>query len=161
MTKVVKTTNNSDELPPDPRRSLEGAALFWLYQAHRAVRGEILRIIREQGDEISAAQWEVLARLWQRDGASQTALARSAGRDRPGITRLLDGMQDKGLIERRPDPDDRRRQRIYLTAAGRKLHARLLPAVSEILETAFDKLPAARRRGLRDSLQQIHRNLKP
>lgn len=147
------------KVPHDPRRSLEGAVLFWLHQADHAVRGEVLRQFRSLGRDLSTAQWEVLTRLWQRDGASQTALARGAGRDKAGMTRLLDRMERDGLVERRADPADRRVSRAFLTPDGRSLHDDLLPIVSQTIEKALQGLDEKELTALRSGLKRIHQNL--
>ena len=133
--------------------------LFWLHQADRAVRGEVLRQFRSTGRDLGTARWEVLTHLWQRDGASQTALARGAGRDKAGMTRLLDRMEREGLLERRADPADRRVSRVFLTPAGRALHGELLPIVSQVIEKALQGVDEAELAALRHGLKHIHQNL--
>ena len=53
------------------------------------------------------------------------------------LTRLLDGLSDNGLIERRPDPEDRRAKRLYLTPAARPLLEQLSVLGEALSETAF------------------------
>jgi DNA-binding MarR family transcriptional regulator len=156
MTTVVKTTKMPAD---DPRRSLDGAVLYWLHQSNQAVRGEVLRRIRDRGRELGTAQWEVLTQLWQRDGASQSILARATGRDRAGMTRLLDRMEREGLVQRRADRADRRVHRVHLTAAGRRLHGQLIPVVSEVIASALDGLSEKDKTALRNGLKRIHGNL--
>lgn len=153
---IDKSTKKTE---PDPRLTSEGAVLFWLHQADRAVRGEVLRQFRSMGRDLGTAQWEVLTHLWQRDGASQTALARGAGRDKAGMTRLLDRMEREALVERRPDPADRRVSRVFLTPAGRALHGDLLPIVNAVIEQALQEVDEATLGALRQGLKHIHQNL--
>lgn len=150
---------STKKLSDDPRSSLEGAVLFWLHQADHAVRGEVLRQFRLKGRDLGTAQWEVLTRLWQRNGTSQTALARGAGRDKAGMTRLLDRMERDGLVERRADPDDRRVSRVFLTPDGRSLHCDLLPIVSQVIEKALRGMDEKDLTALRCGLKRIHQNL--
>ncbi len=65
--------------------------------------------------------FQVLAAAAADDPPTQLALARKLGVDRTVMTYLLDNIQEAGLIERRPDPTDRRARRIVLTEAGRAL----------------------------------------
>ena len=58
------------------------------------------------------------ALLYDEDGQHASELARAVGRAATSFTPNLDKLQDKALIERRPDPGDRRAVRIYLTDAG-------------------------------------------
>ena len=65
--------------------------------------------------------YQVLAAAARGDPASQLALAQHLGVDRTVMTYLLDDLEQAGLIERRPDPADRRARRIVATTAGREL----------------------------------------
>ncbi|MDL5158537.1 MarR family winged helix-turn-helix transcriptional regulator [Actinomycetospora termitidis] len=62
--------------------------------------------------------YQVLAAVARGEPASQLALARKLGVDRTVMTYLLDEIQAAGLIERRPDPADRRARRVEITEAG-------------------------------------------
>ena len=61
----------------------------------------------------------VLCALDRSPVRSQTALAETIGADKTRIIPTLDDLQDRGHIERRPDPDDRRVRLLALTEAGR------------------------------------------
>lgn len=67
---------------------------------------------------IPSSGLEVLENLMEQDGQPASVLARSVGRAATSFTPILDKIQDKGLILRRPDPEDRRVVRIYITANG-------------------------------------------
>lgn len=134
--------------------------VFWLQQANHRLRQNVLAALREQSIELSAAQWDVLWILWQRDGLSQTALAEATHRDKAGMTRLIDGLAALGLAERRRPGSDRRRYAIFLTASGRRLHRRLLPIAQELAERALAGLGREERAALRSALKRVHANLK-
>ncbi len=69
---------------------------------------------------------------------SQLALAQHLGVDRTVMTYLLDDLEQAGLVERRPDPTDRRARRVLITESGRALlcamRTRLRHAEDELLE---------------------------
>ena len=65
--------------------------------------------------------YQVLTAVGRSDPRSQLELANHLGVDRTVMTYLLDDLERAGLIERRPDPADRRARRIVATAAGREL----------------------------------------
>jgi MarR family transcriptional regulator, transcriptional regulator for hemolysin len=67
----------------------------------------------------------VLARLDRFEGLKQSELAGMLDLQPITLTRLLDRLCVNGLIERRPDPNDRRANRLYLTRAARPLLERL------------------------------------
>jgi DNA-binding MarR family transcriptional regulator len=89
--------------------------------------------------------YQVLSAAAQGTVGSQLALAQHLGVDRTVMTYLLDDLEAAGLIERRPDPADRRARRIVATRKGTKL----LAALDDNLRTAEARLlspldPAAR-----------------
>src|ERR1700742_313975 len=67
------------------------------------------------------AQWIVLFRLSQQEGLSQVDLADVLELQPISLVRLLDRLVEHGLLERRHDPKDRRANRLFLTAKGKRL----------------------------------------
>jgi MarR family transcriptional regulator, organic hydroperoxide resistance regulator len=91
---------------------------------------------------LTIIEWYILRALFERDGQHASELARAVGRAATSFTPNLDKLQNKSLIERRPDPNDRRAVHIYLTAAGEKLRhdvARSAEEVDDMLRHHFDK----------------------
>jgi MarR family transcriptional regulator for hemolysin len=88
---------------------------------------DVARLMRTYADHkaaqfgITRAQWAVLVRLNRSEGLNQSELAEMLDLQPITLTRLLDKLSDSGLIERRPDPDDRRAKRLFLTSAARPL----------------------------------------
>lgn len=64
---------------------------------------------------LTIIEWYILRALYERDGQHASELARAVGRAATSFTPNLDKLQQKGFIERRPDPTDRRAVHIYLT----------------------------------------------
>ena len=104
---------------------------------------DVARFLKTYADQRAAqfgmtrAKWAVLARLDRFEGLKQTDLADMLDLQPISLTRLLDGLADNGLIERRPDPDDRRAKRLYLTPAARPLLERLTSLGEDLMETAL------------------------
>jgi DNA-binding MarR family transcriptional regulator len=89
------------------------------------------------------------------DGALRMSeLAESWGFDASYVTALVDGLQERGLAERRPHPTDRRVKTIVLTAEGRATRERALELLSEP-PSAFGALSATEQRQLRDLLRKL------
>jgi DNA-binding MarR family transcriptional regulator len=75
------------------------------------------------GQDLSMWGYAVLSVLRSEPVRTQTALARSIGADKTRLIPVLDELQRRGLIEREPDPADRRVRLLRLTRAGRELQA--------------------------------------
>jgi MarR family transcriptional regulator, organic hydroperoxide resistance regulator len=77
---------------------------------------------------------------------TQAALAQSIGADKSRIIGVLDELQERGLIERHPDPSDRRVHLLALTEAGRELRAAVRDAIQrQEEERVLAALPEADR----------------
>jgi len=83
---------------------------------------------------LSVIEWYVLRALYERDGQHASELARAVGRAATSFTPNLDKLERKGLIERRPDPSDRRAVRIYLTKAGEDYRQQVAESAARIDE---------------------------
>ena len=102
-------------MPLDERRQL----VTQLVESSRILRNYIDHRAKQRGT--TRAQWVVLFRLRAQEGLSQVDLADVLELQPISLVRLLDRVVEQGLLERRHDPKDRRANRVYLTAAGRKL----------------------------------------
>lgn len=104
---------------------------------------DVARMLRTYADHkaaqfgITRAQWVVLVRLDRSEGLKQSELAEILDLQPISLTRLLDKLCECGLIERRPDPVDRRAKRLFLTPAARPLLEKLGDLGEELLGTAL------------------------
>lgn len=100
----------------------------------------------------------MLTRLWKEGPSSASALA-AAERVRPqSMATILAALGQRRLIERRPDPNDKRRQVVSLTAAGRKRAESDRRAREEWLARAIqERYTEAERRVIVDALSLLER----
>jgi MarR family transcriptional regulator, organic hydroperoxide resistance regulator len=98
----------------------------------RADQGPLLKIWAEF--DLSSAQGELLCSLEPEETAAMVSLARTLHCHDSNVTGLVDRLEQRGLIERRSDPKDRRVKLIALTKEGESLRCRLL-------ERLYDPLP--------------------
>ena len=75
--------------------------------------------------ELTPPQTGLLRCVGQRPGQSQQAIAAQLGTTPSRLVGLVDGLERRGLVERRRNPGDRRNHAIYLTEAGRQCMARI------------------------------------
>ena len=107
------------------------------------ILNDVARLLRTYADYkaaqfgITRAQWAVLVRLERSEGLNQTELADMLDLQPITLTRLLDKLSDSGLIERRPDPGDRRAKRLFLTPAARPLLKRLAELGEETMTSTL------------------------
>jgi MarR family transcriptional regulator for hemolysin len=107
---------------------------------------DVGRLLRTYADQkarhfgMTRAQWAVLLRLERREGLNQSDLAEDLDIQPITLTRLVDRLCDSGLIERRPDPTDRRAKLLYLTAAARPLLERISEQVEVLAEEVLTGL---------------------
>jgi MarR family transcriptional regulator for hemolysin len=105
---------------------------------------DVARLLRTYADYRAAqfgmtrAQWAVLVRVDRAEGLNQSELAETLDLQPITLTRLLDKLCDSGLIERRPDPTDRRAKRLFLTPAARPLLERLGALGEETMANALN-----------------------
>ena len=86
--------------------------------------------------DISAPQLIVLASVANSEADSASALCKSISYDPGAMTRMIDRLQQKGLVRRVPHPEDRRAMNLELTSAGRALYPQLL-AAKEAVQAQF------------------------
>src|ERR1700678_1683296 len=90
----------------------------------RADQGALLRVWTEF--DLSSAQGELLCSLEPEHPVRMVSLARSLHCHDSNVTGLVDRLEQRGLIERRGDPGDRRIKLIALTKEGETMRSRLL-----------------------------------
>ncbi|WP_370617482.1 MarR family winged helix-turn-helix transcriptional regulator [Mumia sp. Pv 4-285] len=116
----------------------------WLLAQAAAATGRVVTdALRGVGAHRS--HYSVLAALDERGPLSQAALSDTVGLDRGDMVRLLDTLEADGLVLREPDPDDRRRNRIAATRAGRDRLEALDTVIADAQADATTTLSAAER----------------
>jgi DNA-binding MarR family transcriptional regulator len=101
---------------------------------------------------LSMWAYVVLLGLERGPARGQGVLAQEIGADKTRIIPVLDDLQQRGLIERRPDPADRRARVLALTAEGRAVRDATQADIQAKEEKLLSRLGAADRRGLLNSL---------
>jgi DNA-binding MarR family transcriptional regulator len=105
--------------------------------------------------DISPAQFSVLVVIGANRGLSQAELAATLGIERARLARLLDRLQQRGLVQRLPSSADGRRHALQLTPEGRSLQKRAKALASKHERRLMDKLGAARHGLLLEALRDF------
>jgi DNA-binding MarR family transcriptional regulator len=81
---------------------------------------------------VSSGQWRFLRVLWGEDGITQSELSQRVDMREPTTVVAIKGLERSGFVFRRPDPDDQRKVRVYLTRKAKELERALIPYVAEV-----------------------------
>ena len=93
--------------------------------------------------------------LYFRDGISAADICDFSGHLKNNISRAITALEGKGLVRREPDPQDQRRLILYITAAGRRLHDKFMPALQQREEDMMACLSDAERKTFDTLLRKL------
>ena len=105
--------------------------------------GETAHALRKAFDRhavglgVTRAQWKVLFRLTRSPGLRQVELADMLDIEPITLCRIVDRLEDAGLVERTRDPADRRAWRLHVTAKAQPLMEKLTAVGAELVDRAF------------------------
>ena len=131
------------------------------------VLNDVARLMRKRFEQraraaalgLTRAQAAVLANLARQEGINQVSLAQILELEPITLARLLDRLQAAGLIERRPDPKDRRAHLLYLTPSAYPLLDRIFALAAAVREDALVGIPERERDLLLDMMIAMRANL--
>ncbi len=130
-----------------------------------SILAEVSRLMRRSFDEkarsigVTRSQWQVMSLLRRNEGCKQAALAELLDVEPITLCRIIDRLEDAGLVERRRDPADRRAWHLYLTDKAHELQTELLPLGEAVMDAALEGMGERERKSLRRSLEKLRANL--
>jgi DNA-binding MarR family transcriptional regulator len=138
-----------------PELDLTGMAVFGrIYRLARLA--DLQRNAALEPHDLQVGDVDVLAALWRSDGGLRPRELRRTMMVGSGtLTARLDRLEAAGLLERRPDPHDRRGRVLHLTAAGQRLVPELVVRLLEIENRFLAELPARTRDRLATDLGRL------
>lgn len=128
-----------------------------MFETSRTMRRHFDRRVRPMG--FTQAQWRALLRLDGNPGISQAGLADLLEMQPISLMRILERMEAAGLVERRPDPDDRRAVKLFLTDAARPTLKILHDISDELCNAAIKGLSEAEQQRVIAALQHMRANI--
>src|SRR5437764_2853944 len=139
--------------PPCMPRELIASPVFLLGRLGFGLKKQAAEELEAAG--FSLYDYSVMALLAEQPSEAQASIADLLRLDRSQLVGLLDGLEEKGLIERRRDPNDRRRHTVSLTADGKRQLGQLRAIVKRIEEDFLAPLDEESRATLHDLLFRI------
>ncbi len=130
---------------------------YWINVVALKLKNELNRCFSNY--EITAEQWAVLNRLWDKDGVTQKELAEKTAKDQPNTGRILEKLEKKGFISRQSDKNDRRILLVFLTPKGREFRGEMITGAVEVLQKARKDISDDEIETLKNILQKISRNI--
>ncbi len=128
-----------------------------LRTAYNAVSARIFAAVKggNDFDDLRPAHGNAMEQLELEDGLRLTEMAARAGVTVQSMGELVDDLETKGYLERRPDPRDRRAKRIHLTTRGRTNARIAKQATADVEDHLAELLGPQHYQLLRQSLEQI------
>lgn len=134
----------------DPAKELlwarPGFLVRRLHQIHVAL------FLEECKSLITPVQYGILTTLWVMPDLDQTSVGLEVGIDRTTTADVIKRLEARGLLERRPNPNDKRSRTVRLTPAGRKLVESLRAGMARAQERMLEPLRPAERTMFMDLL---------
>jgi DNA-binding MarR family transcriptional regulator len=131
--------------------------LLLLHDVARLLRTRFDQRARSRG--MTRAQWVILARVSATPGLSQNELASILEVEPISVGRLIDRLQARGLVERRPDPTDRRIWRLHLLPAAEPVLKEISKARDILGDQLLEGVDPALRSKMVDALLKMKNNL--
>jgi DNA-binding MarR family transcriptional regulator len=138
---------------PGKRHFVDDYLPALLAQASRLISGEFHRVVTTHGFTVS--EWRVLASLAGSEPINIGALAQITTMKQPTVTRVLDRMQARGLVERLPNDGDRRVTLVRITPAGTRLVSKLIPLARQHEQRVLEPFGKQRSEDLKTTLRKL------
>jgi MarR family transcriptional regulator for hemolysin len=136
----------------------ESFAAFWINRASRLIVRRTDARLRPY--RLAMSHLPVLRALAGRASLSQTELARIAGVEQPSMAETIARMERDGIVQREPDPNDRRATLIGLTPRSRARFSKAMGALREGEREAMAGLSDKEKALLRELLERVTKNLE-
>jgi len=114
--------------------------LFELEKTLQQIKGKQSDIFRENNFPVSKDQWLILERISEKEGSNQKDIAKDTLKDPAALTRMLDLLAEKGLVQRKASRSDQRTFDLYLTVEGSRLVNKVSPLTEKFNQSVSKSL---------------------
>jgi MarR family transcriptional regulator, transcriptional regulator for hemolysin len=129
-----------------------------LSRTYLSLKRETSRMLQQF--ELTPEQFSLIAELDKQDDITQKELADITEREQTTVTKIVDKLVKKGLVNRRHDSHDRRAIRLLITDAGRQLVSEIIPKIDEIETNAYQGFHQEDIKTLHTLIRKLHQNLQ-
>jgi DNA-binding MarR family transcriptional regulator len=140
------------------RQRLSTTIGYLLAHVCKAHHFRVRTLLHEIG--LYRGQQFVLRALWHEEGVTHSELAERLNVHPATVSNALKRMERAGFLERRPDLEDQRVSRVYLTGAGREIRGAVERVWAELEEETFHGFSEEERETLERLLQKVYENLE-
>lgn len=137
---------------------LDNSLGYKLFHASRLICSRLNQNLRDYS--VTYEQWQILCRLYEKDGQTQNQLALLNERDQPSVSRLIDNMIKRGLVKRVPHESDGRINLIFLTEEMIDLQSELEGLAGQTIADASAEISEHDMEICLTVLDKIRNNLK-
>ncbi len=123
------------------------------------VRNHFMKKMKEHQIDMTIEMLDVLYILWEKDNINQREIVFKTNKDKASVTSLLDNLTKRGLVERKPDPSDKRNNLIALTKEGENYQAKLIPLLQEVYDLFLRDISSEELSHTIEVLQRIHQKM--
>lgn len=113
---------------------------FPIDRAIKMIRLKYNNAFKKLGYDLTTEQWVLIEKLYHQNGQSQSDLAEGSYKNAPTVSRIIDLLVKKKMVERQRFENDRRRYKIFLTKKGREVVENCYPRILELREAGWKGL---------------------
>jgi DNA-binding MarR family transcriptional regulator len=138
---------------PGPPKALLTSGSHLLKKVGHMAKERLISAL--EGTGLSSYDYAILSLLNEESCETQGMIADALGLDRSHLVGVLDELEEQGLVQRRRDQNDRRRQLVRLTPAGKEALKGLRTIAKRVDDEFFEPLDAAERETLKELLARL------
>lgn len=113
-------------------------------RALKKIQLTYLRLFKKHGIDLTIEQWVILQRIYQlQPNASQAEISKTNYRDKAATSKVIGGLQRKGLIEKARFESDQKRYKLIITKEGSQLVENTMPLVMKLRNVGHENISDA------------------
>ncbi len=115
---------------------LDNSSGYLTHVAGLLFKRKLISAMKVNEIDLTPEQWAILNKLEQTDGLVQRDVGKVTFKDNANVTRILDKLEAKGLVQRKALSTDRRIWNVFITQKGKSVRASIEPLATSVLEKA-------------------------